>query len=307
LGDIALKQHIVDVHNHPSWYGHTVDGLVRNMDEMKIARTWLLSWESTVDEMNVAPQYFSLLDPRALCQPLWMVVEGLQRYPDRFIGGWAPDPRERHSRSKLKAAVSLHGIRVYGEMKFRMRYDNQDAIAMYRLCAELGLPVLFHLEAPEYRLKQECESAIAWPEWYGGDLSVVDNMCRLCPDTNFIGHGPGFWREMSTGAARSDKVYPDGPVKPGGGVPRLMRKHRRLYADLSANSGLNSLARDRAHAKRFLTEFQDRVLFGRDGFDRKLLDFIETLGLSPTILAKLLYRNAEKLVPTVPKQAANKV
>ena len=301
-----MKHRIIDVHSHPSWHGHTPDRLVKNMDEMGIEKTWLLACETTVDEMNVVPNYHAVMDPRGLSQPLWMVVEGMQRFPDRFIGGWAPDPRDRYSRAKLKAAVALHGIRVYGELKFRMRFDNQDAIAMYRLCAELGLPVLFHLEAPEYRLKQECRDVLEWPEWYGGDLSAVDTMCRLCPKTVFIGHGPGFWREISPGAERSAKVYPKGRVKPGGGVPKIMRKQQNLYADLSGTSGWNSQARDREHAKRFITEFQDRILFGRDGFDRRLMDLLEKLDLSDTVLAKVLHGNAERLVRTAPAKAGNK-
>ncbi|MDI6775359.1 MAG: amidohydrolase family protein [Verrucomicrobiota bacterium] len=292
-----MKHRIVDVHNHPSWHGHTMDRLVKNMDKHGIERTWLLSCETTPDELNAAPIYHGIMDPRGLSQPLWMVVEGLRRFPDRFIGGWAPDPRDRHSRARLKAAVDLHGIRVCGELKFRMRYDNQDAIAMCRFCGELGLPALFHLEAPAFRLRQECRGPQEWPEWYGGDLSVIDNMCRLCPDTVFIGHGPGFWREIGPNAERSAAVYPRGRVKPGGQAPMLMRKHGNLYADLSAASGWNSLARDFTHARRFVSEFQDRLLFGRDGFDGRLIELLEKLDISDAVMAKVLCGNAERLVP----------
>jgi len=287
---------IIDVHNHANWHGYTVDRIVKNMDEHGISKTWLLSCESTPAEFGVVPRYHGVMDPRGLGVPLWMVVDAMQRYPDRFIGGWAPDPRDSSSRLRLSSAVSLHGIRVYGELKCRMRYDSPDAIATFRYCGELGLPVLFHLEAPEYRLRQQSRDPGKWPEWYGGDISVVDRMCRQCRDTVFIGHGPGFWREISGGAARNVKAYPDGPVRPGSRLLKILRRHSNLYCDLSAGSGHNALARDLEHAKAFLDEFQDRVLFGRDTFDSALLDFLETLGLDPVVRAKILRENAERLL-----------
>jgi hypothetical protein len=301
-----MKHRIIDIHSHPSWYGFTVDRLVANMDEHGIARTWLLSGETTEAEFNVVPHYYEVTDPRGISQPLWMVVEGLQRFPDRFIGGWAPDPRDRYARPRLKAAVSHHGIKVCGELKFRMRYDSPDAIALYRYCAELGLPVLFHLEAPEYRLRQQCKGPHEWPEWYGGDIAAVANMCHLCPDTVFIGHGPGFWREMSAGARRNSEVYPAGPVRPGGRLIRIMRKYRNLHADLSGASGRNALTRDPGHAKTFLAEFQDRLMFGRDGFDGSLLEALQKLNPGGDIMAKLLHGNAEKILPSEAAMAARK-
>ena len=43
-----------------------------------------------------------------------------------------------------------------------------------------------------------------------------------------------------------------------------MRKYPNLYGDLSAGSGANALMRDRKYAARFLSEFQDRLMFGMD-------------------------------------------
>ena len=43
-----------------------------------------------------------------------------------------------------------------------------------------------------------------------------------------------------------------------------MRRYQNLYGDLSAYSGYNALARDPEYAMQFLTEFQDRLLFGTD-------------------------------------------
>jgi predicted TIM-barrel fold metal-dependent hydrolase len=291
-----MPKKIIDIHNHPNWHGHDIDKLVKNMDQFGIQKTWLLAWEISETEFNVSPGYHEHMDPRGLCAPLWMVVEGLHKYPDRFIGGWAPDPRDRYVRAKLKAAVRIHGIKVFGELKCRMRYDSPDAIATFRYCGQIGLPVLFHLECPPILLKRMCEDIYAWPEWHGGDMSAVENMCRLCPDTHFIGHGPGFWREISGDADQSEKPYPDGEVKPGGRLTELLRKYKNLHCDLSAGSGCNSLSRDFKHAKQFVLEFQDRIMFGRDYFDDSQLEVLRHLELPEDVQEKIFHLNAERII-----------
>ncbi len=292
---------IIDIHNHPNWHGYNVDRLVKNMDEHGIAKTWLLSWEIPEDEFNVAPAYHEYMDPRGLCAPLYMVVEALQKYPDRFVGGWAPDPRDRHVRAKFKSAVRIHGIKVCGELKCRMRYDDPDAIALFRYCGQIGVPVLYHLECPPVILERFDESIHTWPEWYGGDMTAVDNMCRLCPDTNFIGHGPGFWREISGDADESKDGYPRGDVKPGGRLIHMLRKHKNLYCDLSAGSGCNSLSRDFAHARKFVLEFADRIMFGRDYFDRSQMEVLDHLNLPEEVQEKVYHLNSERLIQNAGK------
>ena len=47
-------------------------------------------------------------------------------------------------------------------------------------------------------------------------------------------------------------------------MPVLFRRYANLWADLSAGSGYNALARDPEYAAKFLTEFQDRLMFGTD-------------------------------------------
>jgi predicted TIM-barrel fold metal-dependent hydrolase len=294
-----MTQRIIDGHNHPNWHGHNIDKLVKNMDENNIEKTWLLAWEIKEEEFNAAPYYHECMDPRGLCAPLYMVVEGLQKYPDRFIGGWAPDPRDRYVRPKLKAAVQIHGIKVYGEFKVRMRYDDPDAIATFNYCGELGMPVLFHLQYNAGVSKNFSESIYNWPEWYGGDISVVDTMCRLCPNTNFIGHAPTFWAEISGHDENDEDLYPTTPVKPGGKLIEILRKHDNLYCDISAGSGCNALTRDLDHARKFIIEFQDRVMFGRDYFDTQHFETLEKLNLPQPVKDKIYFQNGEKLIAHV--------
>lgn len=290
-----MARRIIDAHNHPNWVGMDTDALVANMDEHGIEKTWLLSWELPVAEYDAEPYYYKCMDPRGGVVPLWMIVDGLKAYPDRFIGGWAPDFRDRYARPKLYQAVKMHRIRVYGELKMRTRYDHPDGIAMYRYCGELGLPVLFHLECPEYTLAAESKAPESWPFWYGGGIEVVEAMCRLCPETQFIGHAPGFWREISGDAAQDPERYSKAPVTPGGRLLDLMRTFPNLNCDLSAGSAMIALNRDLAVTRDFLVEFQDRIVFGRDDFGRSQMDLLEKLDLSEDILEKIYHGNAERL------------
>ena len=49
--------------------------------------------------------------------------------------------------------------------------------------------------------------------------------------------------------------------------------------------------------RKFLIDYQDRVLFGRDDFNNKLHDLLVSLNLPDTILAKIFAGNALRLVP----------
>ena len=284
---------IIDIHNHPNWYGHNLDAIVSNMEKYGICKTWLLSWETSKEEFEVVPHYYEMMDPRSIATPLWMVIEGLKKYPDKFIGGWAPDPRDRYARAKLKAAVDIHGIKIFGEFKCRYRYDDPDVITTFQYCGELGLPVLFHLQKPYIDPSKNSNIIYQWPEWYGGDITVVETMCKLCPQTKFIGHGPGFWIAISGNDSYESRLN---PIVAGGKLIDYMRTYPNLYCDLSASSGCTAIKRDMDHGMQFLNEFQDRVMFGRDSFDNELLTTLEQLPLGQNVTNKILFQNAKKLI-----------
>ena len=119
---------------------------------------------------------------------------------------------------------------------------------------------------------------------------------RACPETTFIGHAPGFWAHIS-GDDQYDKVaYPTGPVLPGGKLAEMLRQYPNLCCDISAGSGYTALSRDPAFTKDFLIEFQDRVLYGRDYFDNRHQELLNSLGLPNDVLAKIYAGNAERLL-----------
>ena len=69
-----------------------------------------------------------------------------------------------------------------------------------------------------------------------------------------------------------------------------------LFADLSAGSGLKAIARDRQFGFDFLIEFADRLLFGRDFFDSRLMDHLKDLNLPEDVFARITCRNAQRLL-----------
>ncbi len=284
---------IIDIHNHPDWHGHDFRRFVANMDENGIERTWLLSWETPPDERDPLSVHVVPSGGHAGPIPFERCCAYVQRAPDRFVLGYGPDPRDPGALLALRAARDIHNVRVCGELKLRMMADNPDALELYRLCGELGMPVTVHLDYPIDKGRQ-------WPRrtyWYGGSLDAFERAVAACPETTFLGHAPGFWAHIS-GDDQFDKTsYPKTEVVPGGRLQDLLRTYPNLHCDLSAGSGLNALRRDPEHAKRFVEEFQDRILFGRDSFSNGHQAFLDGLGLPEDVLRKVYAENALRLVP----------
>jgi predicted TIM-barrel fold metal-dependent hydrolase len=284
---------IIDAHNHPDWHGHDLDRFLENMAQYGIDKTWLLSWECPEDEYSPWYNWCTCPENGVGPIPFSRCLRYKERAPDKFILGHAPDPRRPDAIDRLRAAIEIYGVRIYGELKLRMMFDNPDAIRVYRYCGEKGLPVSIHLD-------YELDTGATYPRpnyWYGGGIDALERALKLCPDTVFLGHAPGFWAHIS-GDDRYDKeAYPKGKVLPGGRVIALMRKYPNLWGDLSAGSGNNALSRDTEFAREFLQEFQDRVVYGRDYFDNKHQEFLNSLGLPDDVLDKIYSRNALNLVP----------
>ena len=283
---------IIDCHNHPDWHGHNLDKFLANMAKFNIDVTWLLSWECPPDEYGgsnnpVVPDAGGIHGPI----PFARCISYAERAPGKFILGYAPDPRRPEAVDQLNAAVAIYGVKVCGELKLRMMYDNRDALRMFRECARLKLPVIVHLD-------YEFDAGYKYPRpnwWYGGGIETFERAIQACPETTFLGHAAGFWAHIS-GDGQHDKVrYPRGKVVPGGKLIAMLRQYPNLHCDISA-SGYGALSRDPAFTKDFLLEFQDRVLYGRDYFDNEHQEFLNGLDLPPEVMAKIYSGNASKLV-----------
>lgn len=283
---------IIDAHNHPDWHGHDLEKFLANMAKFNIDVTWLLSWECPPDEYARGSYAAALGVDSAGPMPFARCISYAERSPGKFVLGYAPDPRRPEAIDQLNAAVAIYGVRVCGELKLRMMYDNRDALRMFRECAKLKLPVTVHID-------YEFDNGVIYPRpnwWYGGGIEAFERAIQACPETIFCGHAPGFWAHISGDGQHDKAAYPKGKVVPGGKLIAMLRQYPNLYCDISAGSGLNALSRDPEFTRDFLVEFQDRILYARDYFDNKHQEFLNILGLSPETLSKIYSGNALKLV-----------
>ncbi len=286
---------IIDTHNHPGYHGHDVKKMLENMDANHIDKTWILSWEAPKDEYD--PNTIYAFAGPIECNypvPFTSCLKYAEAAPDRFILGYAPDPRLPDAVQKLRCAMAVYGVKVCGEVKLRMMYDNPDAIDLFRFCGENGLPVVLHFDnASAQRTGAEFPRR-HW--WYGGDIDTLERVLKLCPDTNFLGHAPGFWCHISNDDLGATQAYPKGPVIPGGRIEQLLDKYPNLYCDCSAGSARNALTRDLDYTVRLINAHPDRFCFARDYFDSDLAALLEKLPLSAEVKEMIYHKNAESLV-----------
>lgn len=290
---------IIDAHNHADWHGHDLNAFLANMDQYGIDKTWILTWESPEDEYS--PHYHTVLGSRAVDPgangspvPFARCLDYKTRAPERFILGYAPDPRRPNGLSSLKAAVSIYGVQVCGEVKLRMLYDNPDAIDMFRFCGDAGLPVTLHFDYASATTNASGYPRPNW--WYGGSIETLEHMLQLCPKTNFLGHAPGFWGHISNDDLMYTTSYPKAPVIPGGKIEYLLEKYPNMYCDMSAGSGCNALSRDLDYTYKLINRFPDRFVYARDYFDNIHQELVEKLNLSQDIKELIYHGNAERLV-----------
>lgn len=287
---------IIDAHNHPDWLGHNFDKFIANMDEFGIDRTWLLSWECPENEYHAGtPSVIpgQLLGTVTGPIPFSRCIDYLEKAPERFILGYAPDPRDQYACRKLCAAHDIYGAKICGELKCRMMYNNFDCLRLLRTAGQLKMPVTMHF-GYDHQFTYEDRRR----EWFGGTIRTLEDILSTCPGTDFLGHAPGFWIHISDDDHYLDPDYPTTqiPIKKDGEIVRLLRKYPNLYCDISAGSGLYALKRDPEYAAEFITEFQDRVLYARDCFHNQHQEFINSLGLPETVLEKVYSGNAERLL-----------
>jgi len=230
------------------------------------------------------------------------VITACSRYPDRLIPFCLIDPRYGNRAdmdfSYLLEEYKSRGCKGLGEFIPKLDFNDPLCLNLYHQAGKFNLPVLFDMQdRPDgYGLRDD----------YG--LPKLEHALKTCPETIFIGHGPTFWAEISADVPADNRAgYPDGPIKNGGAVPRLMRQYPNLYADISANSGYTAITRDSSFGLEFLDEFQDKIFFGTDSCLRSdvvrmyrnvayIKELRETKKLSESTLEKIEWKNCAQLL-----------
>ncbi|MFO7948313.1 MAG: amidohydrolase family protein [Armatimonadota bacterium] len=198
----------------------------------------------------------------------------VEQYPDRFIAFCNIDPRALTNSPSAPLGDILRyyrdrGCKGLGEVMPNMPVMDDRVQNLFRHAEEVGFPVTFD-----------------GSDQISGDFGLYDDpglpqlehTLQRFPELIILGHGPVFWSEIApldTPGSRGYLFHPDGgqvgppsppsgPVEEEGAVPKLLRKYPNLYGDLSDFSPYNALSRDPEYGPKFLTEFQDRLLYGTD-------------------------------------------
>ncbi|MCC6490096.1 MAG: amidohydrolase family protein [Candidatus Hydrogenedentes bacterium] len=269
----------IDVHTHITQkWGKvpelTAEGLLAWMDIRAISQAVVLP----------------LVSPESWDHPLStdFVLRVTEPHRDRLIPFCSIDPRVPNL-SGYQAKVDLlkryidAGARGFGEHKCGVPIDDPGNMELFKACAELRLPVLFHMDN---------ERNMDTP-----GLPGLTRVLQQNPEGVFIGHANGWWASISGDATQKDMHdYPRRPVTSGGAIDVLMDRFPNLYGDLSAGSGANALKRDIAFGREFVLRRADRLLFGTDylspGQDIPQFDLLRELDLPADTLEKISRSNA---------------
>ena len=239
------------------------------------------------------------------------ILEMAEQYPDRFIPFCNIDPRALTNSvdaplDRLLRHYRDQGCRGIGEVMLNVPLMAPMVQNLLKHAQDVGLPVTFD-----------------GSDQIGGDFGLYDDpglpqlehTLQRFPRLIILAHGLVFWTEigrLETPAQRKTVFRPDGgqvglvpqsaPITEEGVAPKLLRRYPNLYGELSDAS--RALGRDPEYGPRFVTEFQDRLLFGTDfcsvGMPFRTLDLLcnwrDTGRISETVFRKVARENAAQLL-----------
>ncbi len=240
------------------------------------------------------------------------ILEMAEQYPDRLIPWCNIDPRVLTNSpdaplGKVLAHYKDQGCKGLGEVMLNLPMMHPLVQNLFKHAEDVGLPVTFD-----------------GSDQVGGDFGLYDDpglpqlehTLQRFPELMIFGHGPTFWAEIARLETPGERaiifgprghqvgILPEGPIREEGVVPKLMRRYPNLYGDLSDASPCNALARDPDYGPKFVTEFQDRLLFGTDLCGPEmpvpiialLIDWRDTGKISREVFNKVARENAIRLL-----------
>jgi predicted TIM-barrel fold metal-dependent hydrolase len=239
------------------------------------------------------------------------ILDMVEQYPDRFFAFCNIDPRALTNSSHAPLGDLLRyykdkGCKGLGEVMPNLPMMDPMVQNLFKCAQEVGLPVT-------YDGSDQLTGDFGLYDDPG--LPQLEHTLQRYPDLLLFGHGPVFWTEIARLETPGERGYvfrpaggqvgrqPKGPVKEEGVVPKLMRLYPNLYGDLSDDSPRNALARDPEYGPKFLTEFQDRLLFGTDlcypdmriDIVGLLLDWRDTGQITEQVFNKVARENAVRV------------
>jgi predicted TIM-barrel fold metal-dependent hydrolase len=220
------------------------------------------------------------------------VLAAAARFPDRLVPFCSIDPRSHpyYDESRFEDAIEEYvelGARGFGELKCGLPVDDERMQTIYRICAQMDLPILMHID------DQCCTDDPGLPG--------LERMLQRYQGADFILHAPGWWVHISGDVGAGDLGrYPDGAVTPGGQCDELLSKYDNLYADFSMSSGFNALTRDEEYGEAFMRRHHESLIFGSDylspGQSVMQFGFFAEFDLGTEAWENICHRNIESLL-----------
>jgi predicted TIM-barrel fold metal-dependent hydrolase len=312
----------IDAHFHIRLNRFSVNDIIRYLNRDKFDCCWLLTWE------EIGPglwpyQHLSIEE----------VHEAYLQHPSRIIPFYAPDPHRGDAAVQLEYWYKK-GIKGCGELKATLNWNSDDVKSLLQTAQRLKLPVIFHMQESKHVSIPYSDAIYDRIIFYGTktdrkifrvprkllqtlvnrftplkhrvksynfpgymlDFASLETTLRDYPDLKLVAHGPMFWKYISNDASEQIGEYPVGKINGEGIVWRLLRDYPNLYADISGGSGLNAISRDLKNAKRFLTIFEDKILYGTDNLMKNQGELLNSLGLPKVIYNKIHGENAYRLL-----------
>lgn len=281
-----VSEPVIDIHQHTNYLARSDDDLLTHQRSMGVTKTILLPAGTRVVRRSTHEGKSNGL--AALCGGNESVLAVAKAHPGEFFFGANEVTDLETARPAIEGYLKL-GAKVIGEQKFGVDCDSPASEAIYRLAEEFEVPVLLHFQHGMYNL----------------GIDRFHHVLEKFPRVRFIAHAQTFWANIDASYTDQTKLYPKGPVTPGGISDRLLSAHANFFGDLSAGSGLGALTRDEQHARGFLERHQDKLMFGSDCADpegqgeectgAQILAAVRRLSASKAIEHKLLYENARRV------------
>lgn len=306
---------VIDMHSH-AYAASTaeIDQWIENMDQFNIEKTVLLTY-ATGDEFDSLYDVYSAYNDRF---EIWCGFD----YTGYQESGWSAKAVAELERCFQKGA---QGVGELGDKGLGLVYshpskapgmhlDDPRMQPLLKKCGELGMPINMHVAEPiwMYEPMNETNDGLMNSYKWRIDLSqegildhaatvkTLENAVKTNPNTTFIAcHFANCSYDLSI-------------------LGRMLDSYPNLYADISARYG--ETAPIPRYMRTFYEKYQDRLLFGTDmGFDQEMYGIVfrilqtedehfykkdyfnyhwplQAFGLSPAILKKLYYENAQKIM-----------
>ncbi|AKP51204.1 amidohydrolase family protein [Cyclobacterium amurskyense] len=322
------KYPFVDIHSHQSNVNEElVAKLIREMDELNMATMVNLSGKrfSRNSDNNGAQEYMKA-----------MIQQFNGQAPGRFIvftnlsfNGFGNKEWKEKAVAELESDVKngANGLKIYKSLGLnvkdvngkRVPINHPDLDAIWAKCGELGIPVLIHAADPapfwepmdsnnerwlELKLRPNRKRGPDNPAPFEQIIAEQHAVFKKHKNTTFINAHMGWMANDLAKAGEHLDKYPN--------------------VNFGMAAVIAEFGRQPRAAKKFFIDYQDRILFGKDAYNKEefytYFRVLETedeyfpyykkyhaywrmygLGLPDEVLKKVYYKNALRIVPNMDK------